>query len=330
MELKLQTISQVSKGFGVSTRMLRYYEQTGLISSTRLPDYAYRVYDREALDRLRQILLLRKLRIPVKQIQRILSSSDAVTAIEVFRRNVGELDEEIAALSTIRSILNGFIEELQAKAEIKLNSLLVQDASVLSAIDSLTQISINFKEEKTMEELSRANESLSKLTDVRIIHLPPSAVASSHHVGDDPELHANNALDRFVRESKLSERKPDLRHYGFNHPNPKDETGYHGYEAWVTIPDDLEVPPPLVKKTFPGGLYAAHMVQFGNFGDWDKLLAWANEGEEYEFAGDMADQEHMCGLLEEHLNYYSHIYLENSEPENMQLDLLMPIRERKR
>ena len=43
----------------------------------------------------------------------------------------------------------------------------------------------------------------------------------------------------------------------------------------------------------------------------------------------MADQEHMCGLLEEHLNYISHVELANTEPEEFQLDLLVPVRERK-
>lgn len=66
---------------------------------------------------------------------------------------------------------------------------------------------------------------------------------------------------------------------------------------WVTIPDDMEVPANLVKKRFEGGLYAAHMIPMGNFNEWEWLLNWVNENEKYEFAGDMKDQEHMCGLL---------------------------------
>ena len=69
----LQTASQVSKIFGVSTQMLRYYERSGLIESHRKDDYAYRVYDEENLQRLQQIILLRKLQIPIKQIYTILN-----------------------------------------------------------------------------------------------------------------------------------------------------------------------------------------------------------------------------------------------------------------
>ncbi len=322
------TISQVSKSFGISTRMLRYYEQAGLIDSYRRDDYAYRMYNETVLSRLRQILILRKLRIPLKQIKVILQKPDAVTAIEIFRENISELVEEIAALSTIKSILSRFVDELQKTTDVQIHRLITQDDTLLASIESLSLTSINFKEDKTMSNLKKAEESLSKLNDVRIIYLPPATIATSHYIGDEPEYHTNKIIDQFVRAAGLAKIKPDLRHYGFNHPNPVDETGYHGYEMWVTIPDDLEVPAPLTKKHFAGGLYAAHMIAMGNFNEWEWLFDWVNRSEKYEFAGDMQDQEHMCGLLEEHLNYVSHISLENTEPEDLQLDLLMPIRER--
>lgn len=53
------------------------YEQVGLIQSLRKDDYAYRVYDETAMSRLRQIIVLRKLRVPVKQIISILNNYDA-------------------------------------------------------------------------------------------------------------------------------------------------------------------------------------------------------------------------------------------------------------
>ncbi len=326
--MEAMTISRVSKAFSVSTRMLRYYEQEGLIESCRRADYAYRMYDENALLRLQQIVILRKLRIPLKQIKSILHKPDAVTAIEVFRKNIHELSEEIEALSSIRSILARFVEELQKNADIRFHRLIEQDETILSSIKSLSLISINFREDKTMEKLSSAEEQLSKLTDVRIVYLPPATVAAAHCIGDEPEQQADEQLNAFVRKTQLYRIKPDMRHFGFNHPNPVDETGYHGYEMWVTIPDDMEVPANLIKKRFGGGLYAAHMIPMGNFNEWEWLLNWVNANEKYAFAGDMKDQEHMCGLLEEHLNYIGHVQLSETEPEDMQLDLLMPVRER--
>ena len=327
--MELMTVSQVSRSPGISTRMLRYYEQAGLVESLRQEGYAYRIYDKKAVLRLKQILMLRRLRIPVRQIKAILQKEDAVAAIEIFRENIRNLNEEMTALSVVKEILNHFVEELSRTAELPLEKILLKDDVLADSIESLGLISINFKEDQTMEKLKKAVAGLSRIGDVRIIYLPPSAVAAVHYVGDEPEIHVNEMLDRFVRETGLHRRKPDLRHYGFNHPNPTDATGFHGYESWVTIPEDMEVPAPLVKKLFVGGIYAAHMISFGSFNEWDLLLNWVNSNEKYEFAGDMADQEHMCGLLEEHLNYISHVELANTEPEEFQLDLLVPVRERK-
>ena len=327
--MELMTVSQVSRSLGISTRMLRYYEQAGLVESLRQEGYAYRIYDEKAVLRLKQILLLRRLRIPVRQIKAILLKEDAVAAIEIFRENIRNLNEEMTALSVVKEILNHFVEELSRTAELPLEKILLKDDVLADSIESFGLISINFKEDQTMEKLKKAEAGLSRIGDVRIIYLPPSAVAAAHYVGDELEIHVNEMLDRFVRETGLHRRKPDLRHYGFNHPNPTDATGFHGYESWVTIPEDMEVPAPLVKKLFVGGIYAAHMISFGSFNEWDLLLNWVNSNEKYEFAGDMADQEHMCGLLEEQLNYISHVELANTEPEEFQLDLLVPVRERK-
>jgi len=56
--MALQTISQVSKQFGISTRTLRYYEQLGLIAPVRKEDSNYREYEELTLARLRQIIVL--------------------------------------------------------------------------------------------------------------------------------------------------------------------------------------------------------------------------------------------------------------------------------
>lgn len=61
------TVTEVSRAYGVSARMLRHYEKLGLISSDRKEDYSYRVYRPEDIQRLRQILVLRKLRLSLRR-----------------------------------------------------------------------------------------------------------------------------------------------------------------------------------------------------------------------------------------------------------------------
>ena len=79
--MELQTISQISKTLNLSTRALRYYEQIGLIQSEKKEDYAYRIYSEDTVKRLQQIVILRKLRIPLKQIAEILQNENAGAVI---------------------------------------------------------------------------------------------------------------------------------------------------------------------------------------------------------------------------------------------------------
>lgn len=73
---KLIKIHEVSVQYGITARALKYYEDMGLIQSTKSNDYAYRLYDENAIKRLEQILILRKLNIKIKDIQRIFYSKE--------------------------------------------------------------------------------------------------------------------------------------------------------------------------------------------------------------------------------------------------------------
>ena len=180
-----------------------------------------------------------------------------------------------------------------------------------------------------MEALERSEQTMGKLTNVRIVHLPPATVAAAHYVGEDPEDKVGAMIAEFVRSTKLWEKYPSLRSFGFNHPNPVDETNAHGYEMWVTIPDGLEVPAPLMKKQFPGGLYAAHCIRMGDFHEWAWLDRWVQENGEYVYNGS-GTPENMFGSLEEHLDFFHHVQecAEGEEPSVLQLDLMIPVRKR--
>ena len=281
--MKLQTISQVSKHFSISTRTLRYYEQIGLIEPAKKEDFAYRVYDREAIIRLRQIIILRKLRIPLKQIAEVLQSTNVRIAIETFERNLNEIEDEITALSTIRSVIKAFIEHLNLECT---TFALPDDEGLLEIVDSLTVSKINFKEEKSMEQLNQANEKLSKLEDkdVRIIYLPPMTVAAAYASGDGCEGKALSMINQFVKDSGLLTIKPDARSFGFDCSKEAIGIGEpsHIYEVWVSIPDNMDIPIPLVKRTFSGGLYAAHVLRSWDFEDWRLLGEWVNASNKYD------------------------------------------------
>jgi DNA-binding transcriptional MerR regulator len=333
--MNLTTISEISRELNLSTRTLRYYEQIGLIDSVKKDDYAYRTYDEATIKRLHQIIVLRKLRIPLKQIGVILQSENTAAIIDTFRQNLAEVDDEITALSSSREIISSFIsrlnESVRSSVSVAANIQydLLDDTALLEAVDALTVRKIPLKEEKTAADLQAASDTLLKLTDrdVRIVYLPPSTVAAYRVVGDEPEDCCHKVINAFVRDANLVVIKPDIRHFGFNAPNPVDETGYHGYEMWVTIPDDFPVPEPLVKKHFEGGLYAAHMSPFGAFEEWGSLSDWVANNRNFE--GNSGDKggECMWGLLEEQLNYVNRLHLpKDGDDTGLQLDLLHPIK----
>lgn len=70
------TIKEIAKLAGVTTRTLRYYDEIGLLSPADMGSNGYRYYDQDSLLLLQQILFYRELEVPLKDIQRILSSPD--------------------------------------------------------------------------------------------------------------------------------------------------------------------------------------------------------------------------------------------------------------
>ncbi len=102
---QLIKIRDVSSKYDISSRTLRYYEDMGLITSIRSNDYAYRLYDEIAVKRLEQILILRKLSISIKDIQRIFNTSESEVVLEVLGKKVNDIDGEVALLHELKEIV---------------------------------------------------------------------------------------------------------------------------------------------------------------------------------------------------------------------------------
>jgi len=317
---KLLTVTQVTRACGVSARMLRYYEKAGLIASRRVEGYAYRVYTPENVTRLAQILVLRKLRIPLKDIAVILQEKDPSRKQAVYRRHIADMDQEIHALEMIRGILQRLADHTGEAA-------LLLSPEITTLTDALAPSKTNLKEDTSMSDIVSASQALDKNLNVRIVHLPPFTVASFHHIGHEPEEVVGQRGIRFVQESKLYEAKPDARMFGFNHPNPGVlEEGIHGYEEWFTIPEDFPLPEDFTRKTFPGGLYAVLTIRFPEFHHWWTLNQWVEASQDYDIDW-RGDETTMGGCLEEHLNWVRSAHLGwPQDGSDGQLDLMFPIK----
>lgn len=110
---ELVKIRDVANKYDISARTLRYYEDMGLITSTRSNDYAYRLYDNAAVARLEQILILRKLNISIKDIQRIFNTSGSEVVLEVLGKKVDAIDEEVSLLHELKEIVLEFIKQIE-------------------------------------------------------------------------------------------------------------------------------------------------------------------------------------------------------------------------
>ncbi|MCM1189987.1 MAG: MerR family transcriptional regulator [Muribaculaceae bacterium] len=72
----MKTVSQVAKLTGISVRTLQYYDEIGLLKPSKFTPSGYRLYDDEALQTLQQILFLKELGFPLKEVKEILEKPD--------------------------------------------------------------------------------------------------------------------------------------------------------------------------------------------------------------------------------------------------------------
>ena len=52
----MKTVKEVSELTGISIRTLRYYDEISLLKPAKLTEAGYRLYDKKALEKLRQII----------------------------------------------------------------------------------------------------------------------------------------------------------------------------------------------------------------------------------------------------------------------------------
>lgn len=176
---ELIKIRDMTNKYDLSARTLRYYEDMGLIKSVRREDYAYRLYDEANVKRLEQILILRKLNISIKDIQRIFNTSGSEIVLEVLGKKVDDIDEEISLLHELKNIVLEFIHQIELadfgrESDVK---LLYEKAKEIKA-----QIAnVNYNGNPSMvNRLLEVTEKLdNKIPDIMIIRIPKFRAVTS-------------------------------------------------------------------------------------------------------------------------------------------------------
>ncbi len=179
-------IRDVSSKYDITARTLRYYEDMGLLSSTRSEDYAYRMYDQKAVKRLEQILILRKLNISIKDIQRVFNTSGSEIVLEVLSKKVDNIDDEVALLHELKDIILDFIHEIEAlnfsdNANVKL--LYNKAKEIETQLVSIDYIGKPSNINRLLEITERLDK---KVPDIMVLKIPPfRAVTVGEQSWDD-------------------------------------------------------------------------------------------------------------------------------------------------
>lgn len=314
----LVKIGEVAEQFDISNRTLRYWEEEGILKSIRMEN-GYRYYDEDNMIRIKQILMLRKLKISIQGIQEIFVCNELHCAVNVLQHHLDETKHEAEELKALTIILERMIEILKSKDNLRdiFQYLNVPNNSAIMELKNALQITLS---ERDNSVLKKSN--YNKIGDVRIVNLPRMTVASYCAISETPENDCSKVMDKLVKDFSL-QCSSGFRHFGFNNPGPTSEKSQYGYEMWVVVPEDFKVPEPFIRKEFPGGLYAALPTYMPIIGErWGELYEWVQNNDNYE---DDWNVEDMRNELEECIDYITFNSSDIPESEK-QLDLLLPIK----
>ena len=268
--MELIRINEVVDSFGISSRTLRYYEEMGLLWSKHPGNKAQRYYDTAALERLKQIIILRKLQIPVKDIVVIFQTEDTSALIQAFVDKLEALDTEISALSELRHVVDDFLHKMLMSGIKKISAITLLYEETEKRLATATK-----NEQVTFEKLSEISREALRLHDVRVIRLPAMRFLTSR-------LKTGQAENLEDKMESLFEKygftpKPGLRNC-FYRKEPSGE-----WIMLIKIPMDYENTTEYIDEKFAGGLFAIASSFMEDMDDTFILLKdWVNKSEHYE------------------------------------------------
>ena len=275
---KLIKIQEMSAKYKITARTLRYYEDMGLLCSLRSDDYAYRMYDELAIKRLEQILILRKLNISVKDIQRIFSASGSDVVLAVLGKKVKEIDDETTLLHELKEIVVEFINEIEQidfDNGSNIKSLYSKAKDIETHLVNIDYIG----KPSPVGRLVDVTTKLEKKVDVRIVELPSCRMVTSGVKNGDNHK-------RFEKMWKKLDKKRKDRFFPRDFMWYDERTGkmvwWYAIEELVTEEDTAG----FKIIDFEGGVYATMIVPDFGYSEalraYNSLNTWVAEHDNFE------------------------------------------------
>lgn len=117
-------IGELATRAGVSPRLVRYYEQQGLLAPTRQPN-GYRAYDEQHVARVTRIAGLVQAGLPTRLVKEVLELEDAAaderpscprTVADMLAHELTGIEERIACLSRSRDTIRDYLARTEHAA----------------------------------------------------------------------------------------------------------------------------------------------------------------------------------------------------------------------
>lgn len=126
----LRTVTEVADLTGVTVRTLHHYDAIGLLVPRARSDAEYRLYDAADIARLREILVWRRLDVPLARIAQLLDdpSTDRAEVLRAQRALVATRQQELAALAA--AIDHALERETSQEA-----TTMANDQEIIDALD---------------------------------------------------------------------------------------------------------------------------------------------------------------------------------------------------
>ncbi|RME38739.1 MAG: heavy metal-responsive transcriptional regulator [Planctomycetota bacterium] len=115
-----KTIGEAAAEAGVSASTLRYYEREGLLAPTGRSGAGYRLYDEEAIRRLRFIRSAQAVGFTLEDIRALLELDGQApcTAVrEILQRRLKQVEDKLADLERVRDTLAEALERCRSSNE---------------------------------------------------------------------------------------------------------------------------------------------------------------------------------------------------------------------
>lgn len=186
-------IGDISQKLNITSRTLRYYEEIGLIQSTRKADSKYRYYDVKTLTKISQILMLRNFTFSIKEIQEMFFMQNSNVIKTIFSNKLNALKFGLRKEAFLINMIEKMISVINLNFNKNQNLLTI----IENVFNCMSKTIDDTSKDCTTIEVFKINDTL---VDIRILKLRPMGMAYYCASSDHPEDDAWNIMRDWIKK----------------------------------------------------------------------------------------------------------------------------------